>query len=95
MPTPLYPAAALEDGIEGDVVVEVTFERDGHVLFQRYTHHIRPDLDDAARAAVLQIKFQPARMGDVPVNHLAQVTVMFRLTSRQTITTQFLGGFEL
>ena len=95
MPTPLYPAAALEDGIEGDVVVEVTFERDGHVLFQRYTHHIRPDLDDAARAAVLQIKFQPARMGDVPVNHLAQVTVMFRLTSKQTITTQFLGGFEL
>jgi TonB family protein len=89
MPKPTYPPNALEDRIEGDVSIEVTFDRYGHVIFRRFVRQLQnADLNSAARESVERIKFIPAMRDGVPVDQNSVVTVFFRL-SHLNMTASF------
>lgn len=79
-PKPVYPAAARRFGEEGKVVlrVHVTPEgRAGEIELKTPSGHAR--LDNAAREAVAQWRFVPARQGDDPVAAWVLVPIIFSL----------------
>jgi len=82
MPKPKYPAAALAEGVEGNVSLEVTFDKTGHVIFRRFVQVLpNAELNAAARETIDRIQFVPAkRDDDVPIDQDSIVTVFFRLT---------------
>jgi TonB family protein len=89
MPRPSYPRAALENGIEGDVRIEVTFDKDAHVIFKRFVRPLQnADLNSAARESIERIRFVPAMRDGVPIDQDSVVTVYFRL-SRLDMTASF------
>jgi TonB family protein len=89
MPKPSYPPAALAAGIEGDVSVEVTFDKSGHIIFRRFVRSLEnAELNSAARETVERIKFMPAMRNGVAEDQNSVVTVFFRLT-RLNMTAEF------
>jgi len=81
MPKPTYPRAALENRIEGDVSIEVTFDKDGHVIFRRFVRQLQnADLNSAARESVERIRFVPAMREGIPIDQASVVTVHFRFS---------------
>jgi protein TonB len=64
---PVYPSAALADGIEGFVGLECTVREDGTVGDARVIAPVHPELDAAALRALAQWRFLPARKGGKPV----------------------------
>jgi TonB family protein len=89
MPKPTYPPAALAEKIEGDVSLEVTFEKSGRVIFRRFIRQLQnTDLNSIARDTAERIKFVPAMRNDVPVDQDSIVTVFFRL-SQLNMTASF------
>lgn len=79
-PQPTYPAAALKERIEGRVVLRVKIDAHGRVastsLLRSSGHAI---LDEAARQAVLQWRFEPPRRLGVAVQAEIAVPVRFRI----------------
>jgi len=88
MPRPEYPLAALQDKLEGDVIMEVTFDKSGHAFVKHFLHKLRDDMNSAAEETVGRIKFTPARRDGIPVSREAIITVAFRLT-QLTLTASF------
>jgi protein TonB len=89
MPKPSYPPNALAAGIEGDVSVEVTFDKSGHIIFRRFVRSLEnAELNAAARETVERIKFVPAIRNGVAEDQESVVTVFFRLT-RPNMTAVF------
>jgi TonB family protein len=81
MPKPSYPPNALAAGIEGDVSVEVTFDKNGQIIFRRFVRSLEnAELNAAARETVERIKFVPAIRNGVAEDQESVVTVFFRLT---------------
>jgi len=78
---PVYPPAARAAGVAGTVIVTALVARDGTVRETRITQSV-PMLDAAATDAVKQWRFQPAKLGGVPVAVWVAVPVQFRLAEK-------------
>lgn len=79
-PRPVYPVASRRLGEEGRVTLRVKVSRGGTPLaveIRQSSGHSR--LDEAARAAVEQWRFVPARRGDEPVESWVSVPIVFSL----------------
>ncbi|MEM1348386.1 MAG: TonB family protein, partial [Myxococcota bacterium] len=71
----VYPKAALDAGVEGDVVLKVTIDAEGRVVEASVLRGPEP-LHQPALAAVRQFVFSPAEVNGAP----APVTLPFTLT---------------
>jgi len=79
-PRPEYPAEALRVGIEGRVVLRVELDRRGDVTqVTVITSSRHGSLDEAARQAVRQWRFEPATRLSVPVATAIAVPISFRI----------------
>lgn len=79
-PLPAYPEAAREDGLEGSVRLAVEVDALGHVTSVRWDRRSGVMLlDVAARDAVRQWRFEPARHAGQAVSATVAVTLQFRL----------------
>lgn len=79
-PKPAYPVASRRLGEEGKVVLRVKVSRGGAPLaveIRQSSGYAR--LDEAARAAVEQWHFVPARRGDEPIESWVSVPIVFSL----------------
>jgi protein TonB len=79
-PPPPYPALAKQMHQEGIVMLSVDVDREGDPvsvdIIQSSGFRL---LDQAALKAVRHWKFQPGRMGDIPVESAVTVPIRFRL----------------
>jgi periplasmic protein TonB len=75
---PIYPKLALDNKVEGRVIIEAVIGVDGHVKDARILRSI-PLLDRAALDAVQQWRFTPTLLNGVPVPVIITVTVDFKL----------------
>jgi len=76
-----YPPEAVEQRIEGVVLLKVNIDKDGNVyIVQLISGH--PLLAPAAIEAVRQWKYKPYLLNGVPVEVETQVQISFTLTSR-------------
>ncbi len=75
----IYPKQAKKLGIEGQVVLAITVEVDGHVSAARVVSGPGYGLDEAARGAVLRARFKPATKGGKPVATDLRYTYTFAL----------------
>ena len=79
-PSPVYPAEAVRQRIEGTVILRVTVSASGRVTAVQIVESSGyGQLDAAARAAVQQWKFEPAVRDGQPVDWTARLPVRFRL----------------
>ena len=79
-PAPTFPPLSRRLGEQGKVLLKVKVGVDGHpvaVDLEKSSNFER--LDDAARLAVSHWRFVPAKRGDVPVEGLVIVPIVFRL----------------
>jgi protein TonB len=75
---PVYPDLARQAELEGTVGLVIVIDERGNVESAKVVSSV-PGLDEAAVAAVLQWKFEPARQRDVPVRVLVFQAVRFQL----------------
>ena len=78
-PKPVYTDEARKARIEGDVVLQVVFEAGGRVRVLDVVQGLGHGLDEAAIAAAKKVEFNPARRDGQPVDHTANLRVVFRL----------------
>jgi TonB family protein len=78
-PKPAYTDEARRLRIEGDVVLRVTFQANGRLVVQGVVDGLGHGLDEAAIEAAKKIEFNPARRDGQPVDHTANLRVVFRL----------------
>ncbi|SPF43185.1 TonB-like protein [Candidatus Sulfotelmatobacter kueseliae] len=79
-PTPVYTAEARAKRIEGEVLLEVTFEASGKIEVLRVIRGLGYGLDDAAIRAAEQIRFKPALQDGRPSDSTAVLHIIFQLT---------------
>ncbi len=77
--TPAYPAAAREEGVEGDVPLEIVLDETGRVVSARAVRHAGYGLDESALVAIRSYRFRPARLRGAPVRVRMRWDVQFRL----------------
>jgi protein TonB len=75
---PVYPDLARQAELEGIVGLMIVIDEHGSVESAKVVASV-PGLDEAAIAAVLQWKFEPARQRNVPVRVRVFQTVRFQL----------------
>lgn len=79
-PRPAYPLAARKLGEEGTVMLHVRVSAEGMpARIEVRTSSGSERLDEAARSAVMQWRFVPARQGDQPVAAWVLVPLVFRM----------------
>jgi TonB family protein len=78
-PRPEYTAEGRSRGIEGDVVLKVTFTALGKVEVLSVVHSLGFGLDESAQAAAKQIQFQPATSNGAAVDSPATVHITFQI----------------
>jgi len=76
---PAYTEAARANGIQGDVLMEIVVRRDGSVGDVRVIRGLGHGLDERAREAVRQWRFDAARRMGTPVDVVVEVAMEFRL----------------
>ncbi len=75
-----YPAAAVENGIEGIVKLMVTVNPDGTIGTIKVVRMIDPDLEqEAIRIVKSMPRWTPARNGSEAVEAQTPITIRFRL----------------
>jgi TonB family protein len=74
-----YTAEAKQLHIEGDVVLNVTFLADGHVIVHGVVRGLGHGLDEEARRVAEQIRFRPATNDGRPVDFSTKITITFQL----------------
>jgi periplasmic protein TonB len=74
---PIYPLGARQSGVEGDVVVNTTIDKNGSVVGMRVVSG-PPLLRQAALDALHRWKYEPSRLNGQPVAVEMQVTIKFR-----------------
>jgi protein TonB len=77
--SPKYPPAARAAQFEGDVLLEAVVSVEGKVTSVTIVRSVHPLLDEAARAAVLQYEYAPARRNGVLESAAVRLTVSFRM----------------
>jgi len=75
---PVYPKAAIKDGTEGEILLQVTIDEKGQVEKVKILKSI-PALDDAAVEAVKQWVYEPYLVDGKPVKVAFNVKVIFQL----------------
>lgn len=78
-PKPVYTEEARRLHLEGDVVLNVTFQANGKLLVLGVASGLGHGLDQAAIDAAKKIEFNPARRDGQPVDHTATLRVVFRI----------------
>ena len=76
---PSYTEDARQQGLEGDVILEIVVQRDGTVGEVRILQSLGDGLDQSAVEAVRRWRFEPARRLGSLVDVLVEVAVEFRL----------------
>jgi protein TonB len=91
---PEYPEVARKDGIEGEVLLDVTVKTDGSVGAVALKQGVPecPAMGESARAAVLRWKFEPATENGKPVEMTVAIPVRFRLDHRTEPKEPKAGG---
>lgn len=82
-PQPEYPAAALQEGLEGRVVLRVAIDASGQVTaasLLRSSGHA--SLDQAARQAVLRWRFEPPLRLGIAVRTEIAIPIRFQIEQR-------------
>jgi TonB family protein len=79
---PRYPATARRAGVEGRVILRAVIRRNGSVDDVEVIRDLPHGLGEAAREAVEQWRFRPARYEGQPIDVYYTVTVNFRLSDR-------------
>jgi len=79
-PTPVYTEEGRKLKIEGEVVLEVSFEAAGKVRVLRVVSGLGHGLDEAAVQAAEQIHFKPATRDGQPSDSTAKLHIIFQLT---------------
>jgi TonB family protein len=62
-----YPPDALKQGLQADVILKLTIDRDGNVTQAVSTQRVGNGFDEAAEQAALRFKYQPATRNGQPV----------------------------
>jgi TonB family protein len=78
-PPPQYSAEARQLGIEGNVVLSVTFLANGQVVVHGVLRGLGHGLDEEAIRVARQIRFNPATVGGRRVDVTTHVTIAFQL----------------
>lgn len=78
-PAVQYTAEARQLGVQGDVVLRVTFTANGQVVIQGIVHGLGHGLDEEARKVAQQIRFRPATRDGQPVDLTTNITITFQL----------------
>lgn len=78
-PDPAYTQEARQLKIQGEVLLEVTFEANGRLHVQRVVRGLGHGLDEAAIDAANKIRFNPALRDGAPVDSTAIVHVTFQM----------------
>jgi periplasmic protein TonB len=79
-PNPTYPPEAVQQGLEGRVILSVTIAASGEVTRVTVAESCGYDvLDQAALDAVRRWRFSPATRGGKPVEWTARLPIRFRL----------------
>jgi TonB family protein len=78
---PSYPHDALEDGVEGRVVLAVDVDETGNVagVFVEVEVPMYPSFAKSSEEAILQWRFKPGLQEGVPVRTTVRVPFEFRL----------------
>ena len=78
-PRPAYTPEAVQQRVEGEVLLEVVFAASGSLHVNRVVKGLGYGLDDKALAAAQQIRFRPARRDGQPYDCAALVHMVFEL----------------
>ena len=78
-----YPKSAIEDGIEGKVLLTVVVDNGGNVQSVQVLEGVRSDLDKAAVKALEKSKWTPAQKDGKPQEASIIVPVQFKLASKE------------
>ena len=76
---PQYTARAMQEKIQGEVLLECVVKADGTVGDQKIVRSLDPDLDQAAMDAAAQWLFEPGTRDGKPVNVLVTIAIAFTL----------------
>ncbi len=82
-PSPIYPESARRLGQEGLVVLMVSVSREGYpdsVGIKQSSGYVL--LDEAAVKSVKRWKFQPAKIGTLPIESKVEVPIRFQLEGK-------------
>lgn len=76
----VYPTIALENGVQGRVIVEFVINRDGSIVDVKVARGVDPSLDkEAIRVVSTMQKWKPGKQGGKTVRVKYTLPVMFRL----------------
>jgi len=78
-PNPLYTPEARQLRVEGEVLLEVTFQSSGTVRVVRVVQGLGHGLDESAIHAAEQIRFRPAQRDGQPSDSTAVLHIVFQL----------------
>ena len=79
--TPLYPATAKLDHVEGTVIMTAVISKEGNVLsLEQVNKLVDPRLAEAAMEAVKQWQYKPTLLNGQPIEVITQIDVNFTLT---------------
>jgi TonB family protein len=73
---PVYPKAALDARVQGEVLLEIVIGTDGRVVDARILKSV-PQLDQAAIEATLAARYEPVEINGLPVRVISLVTHTF------------------
>ncbi len=86
---PKYIASAMEEGVEGTVILYALIRADGTVGAIRVMASVDDRLDESAVAALSKWRFQPATKGGNPIGVDAVVEIPFRLMPAGRVVREF------
>src|SRR6188768_1333465 len=98
-----YPAEAEKAGLQADVTLKLTVDREGNVTKADVPTPVGNGFDEAAKAAALKFKFTPATRDGVPIPVVIPYRYSFTLTPKPgaeapppaPTTGNLLGGVRL
>ncbi|HEY3256474.1 MAG TPA: TonB family protein, partial [Polyangiaceae bacterium] len=77
-----YPAEAERAGLQADVLLKLTVDKQGNVTKADVPEPVGNGFDEAAKAAALQFKFTPATRDGVPIPVVIPYRYSFTLTAK-------------
>jgi len=78
---PVYPKAALDARVQGEVLLEIVIATDGTVADARILKSV-PQLDQAAIEATLAARYEPVQINGLPVRVISVVTHSFSFRTK-------------